>query len=180
MAKRKPSGTAAPRKTARRPKGAASWASSFAAVGRYALPAIAVLLIGLTTLFVARRLQLAPAPEPEAQRRYPIVSLNDTPAEAITKSHARYLLNWADSLDEFAAKADTFTESGDAARWFSDRTAKARKEAYSDAGGFDQYVFGHAGGTPDGQDRYDAPTLKAGAKEMAAKVRADVARILGR
>lgn len=180
MAKRKPSGTAAPRKTVRRRKGAATWASWFTAAARNWVPGLGVLLAVVSLVVGYVRLQHAPAPEPEAQRRYPIVSLNDTPAEAIAKSHARYLLNWADSLDDFAAKADTFTESGDAAKWFADRTTKARKEAYADPGGFDQYVFGHAGGTPDGQDRYDAATLKVGAKEMAAECRADAAKLLGR
>lgn len=148
-----------------------------ASLSGFIVPALviaAVLSAGLIGWRLAGR---QPAPEPPVTR-IPIVSLNDTPAEAITKSHARYLLNWADSLDEFADRADGFSESGEAAQWFMERTTRARKEAYSDPGGFDPYVFGHAGGTPDGQDRYDAPSLKKGARQMAAESRADAAKLL--
>ena len=108
---------------------------------------------------------------------YPVVELHDTPGVAVTKSHARYLLNFADSLDEFADKAADFPESGDAAKWFLDRTASARSEAYAGSGGFDAYVFGHAGGTGSGEDRYDANSLATGAKQMAAACREAAGKI---
>jgi len=108
---------------------------------------------------------------------YPIVTVEDAPTDAVTKSHARYLLNWADSLEEFSNRADSFEESGDAAKWFAERTAKARGDAYGGPDGFDAYVFGHAGGTPDGEDRYDAKTLATGAREMARACRNAASKI---
>lgn len=152
-------------------------AKAFAYIHGFGVPTLviaAVIGAGLVGWRLAGR---QPAPEPPVSR-IPIVSLNDTPAEAIAKSHARYLLNFADSLDEFADRADGFTESGEAGQWFAERTLRARKEAYNDPGGFDHYVFGHAGGTPDGQDRYDAPSLEKGARQMAAKSRTDAAKLL--
>lgn len=108
---------------------------------------------------------------------YPVVTLGDSPADAVTKSHARYLIEWANSLDEFADRAKSFDESGDAAKWFAERTAKARADAYAGKGGFDAYVFGHAGGTEAGEDRYDPDTLATGAKEMAEACRKAAAAI---
>lgn len=115
-----------------------------------------------------------PKPEPT----FPVVTLEDTPAEAVSKSDARYLLNKADALEEFAELAPTFGDSAAAAAWFKERTAKARADAYAGEGGFDAYVFGHAGGTENGEDRYDAKTLAAGALEMAAASRKSAALIL--
>ena len=118
--------------------------------------------------------------QPEDERStYPVVKLTDAPGVAMKKSHARYMLNFADSLDEFADKAKEFTESGDAAKWFAERTAKARTEAFAGEGGFDAYIFGHAGGTDSGEDRYDWKALAAGAKEMARASREAAKSIAG-
>ncbi len=173
MAKRKPSGKAAPRKAPAK-RGAAAgktWSDRLAGLAWMVLPmgAISLLVIALWV-----HLQTPRGIDPPA---YPVVTLGDSPADAVTKSHARYLIEWANSLDEFADRAKSFDESGDAAKWFAERTAKARADAYAGKGGFDAYVFGHAGGTEAGEDRYDPDTLATGAKEMAEACRKAAAAI---
>ena len=165
MAKRKPRGKVAPRKApAKRVATAKStWTDKLAGVAWAGLPSIAVVMLGVALWLEFAPRGVPPVPGPT----FPVVTLEDTPAAAVTKSHARYILNFGDSLDEFAELAPTFGDSAAAAKWFTDRTARARAEAYGGKDGFDGYVFGHAGGDENGEDRYDAKTLANGAKEMA-------------
>lgn len=170
MAKRKPSTRAkAATRNASARRGAAPWLPKWSAIVGGLVAAICV-TAGLVLWLVAHGDDPKPA--------HPVVTLDDTPAAAITKSHARYLLNWADALEDFSNRADTFTESGDAAKWFVERTARARTEAYGGPDGFDAYVFGHAGGTDADEDRYDSKALADGARQMARACREAARRIV--
>lgn len=138
----------------------------------------AVAVAGTVFVAVSAWVKFTPRGATPPPPAHPVVSLDDTPGDAMVKSHVRYMLNFADSLEEFAKRADTFEASGDAAAWFKERTERARKDAFSGDGSFDAYVFGHAGGTSDGEDRYDPITLAKGAREMAAAGRKAAAQVL--